>query len=512
MAPSETGFVFIGIDIGTSSVKALMCAPGGILLDSFSSAHHTNRPTPGAAEQNPDHWIAGAEAALARFAEHGRAREVAAIGVTSQVNTHVFCDAGGMPLHPALTWQDTRPAPQASRLDAGIEVAAKIAALGAPITIDASHALARMAWVMETHPEVWESTAHVMLPKDFVIKKLTGKLVTDPISSVGLVGTDLGYAGAVVDLVPNAAARLPAIGDPLDIAGNVRPDCPFAGVPVAVCTMDAWAGMFGLGVVSDGEAMYLSGTSEVLGLISRKRNGAPGIVTFPDWRGITLHAGPTQSGGASLVWLSSVIGQDIAAIGRLAGTVRIERDSPLFLPHLEGERAPLWDSHSRGAFAGMTSVTGPAELAGSVMEGVAFSARLALESVETSGGRPVRQLRHGGGGASSNVWCRIRANALGRTLNRVAARETGAMGALVLAGVASGGMADLREAAEALVTTETDFRPEPKLSGLAEDRFGMFQELYGSLNPLNRRLMNSCSEAGQAGAVNENPGETHSLM
>ena len=238
----------------------------------------------------------------------------------------------------------------------------------------------------------------------------------------------------------------------------------------------------------------------------------PGIVTFPDWRGITLHAGPTQSGGASLVWLSRVIGQDIAAIGRLAGTVRIDRDSPLFLPHLEGERAPLWDPHSRGAFAGMTSVTGPAELAGAVMEGVAFSARLALESIETSGGRPVPQLRHGGGGASSNVWCRIRANALGRTLNRVAAKETGAMGALVLAGVASGGMADLREAAEALVTIETEFRPEPKLSSLAEDRFGMFQELYGSLNPLNRRLLKSCSETGQAGAVRENPDKTHGLI
>ena len=509
MGPSETGFVFIGIDIGTSSVKALMCAPGGMLLDSFSSAHHTERPAPGAAEQNPDHWTAGAEAALSRFAEHGRAREVAAIGVTSQVNTHVFCDAGGMPLHPALTWQDTRPAPQASRLDGAMSAAAKTAALGAPVPIDASHALARMAWVMETHPEIWESTAHVMLPKDFVIKKLTGELVTDPISSVGLVGADLGYAGAVVDLVPGAAARLPAIGDPLDIAGQVRPDRPFAGAPVAVCAMDAWAGMFGLGVVSEGGAMYLSGTSEVLGLISGKRCGAPGIVTFPDWRGITLHAGPTQSGGASLEWLSSVTGQDFAAIERLAGTVRIGRGSPLFLPHLEGERAPLWDPHSRGAFAGMTSVTGPAELAGAVMEGVALSARLALESIETSGGRPVRQLRHGGGGASSDAWCRIRANALGRTLSRAAARETGAMGALVMAGAASGGMADLREAAAALVTTETVFRPEPDQSGLAEDRFGMFQELYSSLYPLNRRLMKSCSETGQAGAVKENPDDAH---
>jgi hypothetical protein len=180
--------------------------------------------------------------------------------------------------------------------------------------------------------------------------------------------------------------------------------------------MDAWASLFGLGVAGEGEAMYLSGTSEVIALISAARTGEPGVVTFPDWRGITLHAGPTQAGGASLDWACRLLGRTPGDLSALAASAAITPRSPIFLPHLEGERAPLWDAASRGAFAGLSSATDPAALAASVMEGVAFSARLALEAVERSGARRVTRLSLGGGGAASATWNAIRADALGRTL------------------------------------------------------------------------------------------------
>lgn len=478
--------VLIGVDIGTSSVKAVMAAPGGVRLAAFHAEHGTARPGPGAAEQDPGDWLRAVRAALARFAAHPDAGRVTAIGVTSQVNTHVFCDAQGAALAPALTWQDTRAAGQAARLDGLLSPEAKIAALGAPIPIDASHALSRMAWMAETQAEVWAATRQVMLPKDWIILQLTGAVAADPIAAVGLVGPDLRYAPAVTDLMPRAASVLPPLCDPLAVAGRVS-DGPFAGLPVATGTMDAWASMFGLGVAAEGQAMYLSGTSEVLGLIAQDRVGAPGIITFPDWRGITLHAGPTQSGGASLTWLSRLLGRDMAALSDLAGTTSITADSPLFLPHLDGERAPLWDAASRGSFAGMTGATGPAELAAAVMEGVAFSARLALEAIEISAAQPVVRLRHGGGGALSDVWCRIRADALGRSLERVTTPEAGAMGALVMAGVAAGQMADLIEAAESLVVGERVFEPTPDRAALMADRFAAYRALYEALGPVNRR-------------------------
>lgn len=483
----STDPVLIGIDIGTSSVKAVMAAPGGVLIDTFAGTHPTLRRAPGLAEQDPDLWIGLVEAALDRFAAHPRAPGVAAIGVTSQVNTHLFCDDRLSPLDAAITWQDTRAAADAAALDRRLSLEERIAALGAPIPIDASHALARMAWTAAHRPETWARTRHVLLPKDWAIARLTGSVAGDALSAVGLAGPDLAYAPAILDLVPRAAEVLPPLVDPLRIAGVVAAG-PFRGVPVAEGTMDAWAAMFGLGVAREGEAMYLSGSSEVLGLISARRTAEPGIVVFPDWRGITLHAGPTQSGGASLDWLARLLDRDAAALDALAAEASISASSPLFLPHLEGERAPLWDPASRGAFAGLSSATGPAELAAAVMEGVAFSARLALEAVERSGGNSARILRHGGGGARSDAWCQIRANALGRPLARVAAPEAGAMGAAVMAGVASGLLDDLAAATAELVAVERTFEPDRKAADLAQSRFGLYRDLYAATSPISRAL------------------------
>ena len=297
MTGQNTKAAFIGIDIGTSSVKALLSNDDGQVLDSFAASNAMQRPRPGYAEQDPQDWMGLVEQALVQFGASPHASGVQAIGITSQVNTHVFCDADQQPLGNAITWQDTRSARQAGALDGQLTVEHKIKALGAPIPIDASHALSRMAWMRDHMPDVWTRTAHVFAPKDYVIAQLTGAASADPLASVGLVGTDFVYADAVLSLLPGAQKVLPKLNDTLAITGTVAKDRPFAGVPVSQGTMDAWAAMFGLGVSQEGQAMYLSVTSEVLGLIAQERAGTQGIVVFPDWRGITLHAAPTQAGG-----------------------------------------------------------------------------------------------------------------------------------------------------------------------------------------------------------------------
>ncbi|MCC5975953.1 MAG: carbohydrate kinase, partial [Rubellimicrobium sp.] len=306
----------IGIDIGTTAVKAVMADLSGRRLADYAAPYPTARPGPGLVEQDPADWLMHLRAALERFAADGA--EVLAIGVTGQVNTHVFCDAGLVPLCPAIVWQDGRAAAEGAALEARMTGAERTAALGAPIPFDASHALSRMAWMAGARPEVWAATAHVMAPKDWAIARMTGAVGADAIASVGLAGTDLAYAADVLALVGRAAGVLPPLQDPLGIAGHVAPDWPFAGLPVLRGTMDAWAAMFGTGVAREGEAMNLSGTSEVLGLISSTRNPEPGVITFPPWRGITLHAGPTQAGGASLDWLGRIMGQGPEALSRLA--------------------------------------------------------------------------------------------------------------------------------------------------------------------------------------------------
>jgi xylulokinase len=252
--------------------------------------------------------------------------------------------------------------------------------------------------------------------------------------------------------------------------------------------MDAWAAMFGTGVAEEGQALHLSGTSEVLGLISSTRNAVPGVVSFAPWRGITLHAAPTQAGGAALDWAGRLTGRDAAGMAALAETARRDPAAPLFLPHLAGERAPLWDAQARGTFAGLTLADGPAEVARAVMEGVAFQARLAMEALEAAGGRRAAVIQGGGGGTASDLWCRLRADACGRPFRRMAARNAGAVGAAVMAGVAAGLLPDLAAAARRLVPEDRVFLPDPEGAALADRRFALWRDLYAQVRPVNAGL------------------------
>lgn len=478
----------IGIDIGTTALKAVMTDETGARLAEYRAGYPLSRPLAGRAEQDPGDWWAHVTAALGAFAQRPEAGSVAAIGVTSQVNSHVFTGADLMPLTPAIIWQDTRAGGEAAALDAQLTADEKIAALGAPMPIDASHALARMAWMAAHEAEILDATAHVMAPKDWVIARLTGRVLADPVASVGLVDSGLAYADAVLALVPRARDVLPPLADPLDVAGPVQPGLPFAGVPVAVGTMDAWASMFGVGVASEGQTMALSGTSEVLGLISSTRNNVAGAITFAPWRDITLHAGPTAAGGAALDWIARLTGRSVAEAAALAADLPLRADSPLFLPHLAGERAPLWDSQARGTFAGLNARHGAAELVLAVMEGVAFSARLALEVLEQSGGLRSDVVQGGGGGTASDRWCQLRADAFARPFLRMEAQDAGAVGATVMAGVAAGLIPDLARAAAALVPVERMFEPDRAGVVLAERRFAIWRRLYEQIRPINAAL------------------------
>jgi xylulokinase len=476
----------IGIDVGTTSVKAVMIRVDGQRVAEVSDHYPTQRTADGGALQDPEDWWRLVLSALRAFEGKGQVR---AVCLTSQVNTHVFADAGNQPLFAALVWQDGRAAAAGAEIDARMTVEEKTRLLGAPIPIDASHALARMNWMARTHPDIWARTARVLLPRDHLVARLTGAVLSDPMSQVGLVGTDLTYAEPLIALMPGARARLAPLADPLLVAGTIRAGLPFAGTRVVLGMMDAWASLIGLGVVREGQGMYLSGTSEVTGLISATVRPEPGVITFPPWAGITLHAGPTQAGGASLDWLSRLLGRDAGELVKAAA--EITPASPLFLPHLQGERAPLWDAALRGTFAGLTAATGPEALTAAVLEGVAFSARLALEALQRSAALVPDRLQIGGGGAASDRWCQIRADVLGRPLVRVQGRDPGALGAAVMAGVGSGAMPDLAVAAERLVRTDRVFQPDPARAALMERRFELWQDLIRQTRPVNAALANA---------------------
>jgi xylulokinase len=469
--------MLIGIDVGTTAVKAALFDEHGIALKTFARRYPTHRPAPGHVEQNAEDWIQLVFAALAEF----NAKGVKAMGLCSQVNTHVFVNANGQPLLPAMTWQDGRCAEEALRLDAQISTEEKLGWWGAPLPIDASHVLARMAYVAKQHPEVWTKTRWVMAPKDYCLFHLTGEVATDPMTAFGIVDGRLSPIQRLLDLVPGAAERLPPLASFTKIIGKTR-----SGIPMITGAMDAWSGLLGAGVSEDGQALYLSGTSEILGIVSSQKAPVPGVIAFPRCEGITLHAGPTQSGGASVEWLSRLLGKSAAELSELTTSVDTSKPLPLFLPHLEGERAPLWDINSRASFTGLNSSMGAAELTRAVFEGVGYSARLVMESLETSAClRPV-EINHSGGGASSYVWCQIRADILGRPVKRMKMHDAGVLGAALMAGVGVGLFKSLTEAAKNFVMVDRVFEPDLRETARHDMGFERYTLLYKQLLPLNR--------------------------
>lgn len=481
-------FCLIGIDVGTTSTKATLIDQNGVQLASFSRPHPTSRLTPGMAEQDPQDWMDGVLGALGQFSGAVDPARVLGIGLTSQVNSHVFVDAKGEAVRAGITWQDTRAAGDAAKLDAQVTAEQKTAWFGGPVPIDASHALSRMAFVARTEPQNWAATRHVLLPKDFVALKLTGAVSSDPVAAVGLVSASGAYVGELLDLLPGSAERLPPLFPFHHITGRVRAGLPFAGLPVTVGAMDAWAGMFGCGVVEDGDAMYQSGTSEIPGVISSKVVPTPGVILFPPYEGMRMHAAPTQSGGAALAWLSTLLGRSPQELSDLAGSCVPSADLPYFLPHLAGERAPIWDSASRGTFARLDANAGPAQISRSVMEGVALSVRWAFEALSQSAGAKIEVANIGGGGSRSDVWCQIRADVLGMTLKRTVVPDAAALGAAILAGVGSGAFEALAPAVRQLVRFERSFEPDVRLAALYAERFERFRSLYETLKPFNAQF------------------------
>ena len=210
---------------------------------------------------------------------------------------------------------------------------------------------------------------------------------TDPITPFDLVDDDGIYDDDITELVAGVRERLPEV-QPIDaIVGTVGGDrFPLIeNAAVVTGTMDAWGSVYGSGVTDHGDAMEVAGTSEILGLFSRERHPTPGVVSFLPVDGLHLHAGPTQAGGAALAWFASLARLSVAEAVDLAASAPAGSDGLIFMPHLLGERAPLWDSDVRGAFIGLSSEHTIAQLCRAVLEGVAYSARHLLEALEEAG-------------------------------------------------------------------------------------------------------------------------------
>ncbi|MDX6570098.1 MAG: xylulokinase [Gaiellales bacterium] len=479
----------VGVDLGTTALKAGLFDADGRMHACGSSPYPIERARPEWAEQQPEAWLSALGEVLESLADAANGQRVRAVGICGQVNTHVFVDEAGAALRPAITWQDQRCGEIA--LELSLRLAEASPAASSRFGVSSSTLPARAAWIAREEPAVWAATRHVLSPKDFVSNVLCrlARPVTDPITPFDVVGDDGAYDADVIALVDGLAERLPAV-QPIDavvgtVAGSALP--LIEGATVVTGTMDAWGSVYGSGVTEHGDAMEVAGTSEILALLSRERRPAAGVVTFLEVDGLYLHAGPTQAGGAALAWFAEVAGLSVGDAIERAGRARAGAGGLIFMPHLLGERAPIWDSDMRGAFIGLSSEHTIDELCRAVLEGVAYSARHLLESLEQAGGVAPPELRASGGGSQSDLWCQIKADVLERPIARVGVRESGCLGAALMAASGVGLVESVRGAAREQVRIERVFAPAPA-RGVYDELYPLYRELQRALEPIHGAL------------------------
>ncbi|MCF7981038.1 MAG: hypothetical protein K9K86_03565 [Pseudomonadales bacterium] len=478
--------LLLAFDVGTTAVKGAVYTDAGECLFSSGIAYGKFSEQPGWVEQNPQDWMDCLLAIIERIAQEVDLQSVAGIGICSQVNTHVFVDEKGQALLPAIVWDDQRCAEITQELNHCLQQGDTREQAEGESLLDSSSLICRAEWVKRFHPEVWRKTHCILSPKDYCILQLTGERVTDALSSIGLVDANDNYLNNMLALVDGLAQRLPPIKPIQQVAGTLKSN--LAGIrkqcPVVVGTMDCWASLFGSGAFSHGQGFQLAGTSEIIGLVSAQAQPATGVVTFPAYQNLYLHAGPTQAGGDALEWFAKAQGADVNQLLQGVENAEPAKDPLIFLPYLMGERAPIWDPKARGAFIGLTKNHGLHCMTRAVMEGVGFSARHLLEHLEQAAGYHCDALVISGGASRSDLWCQMKADIINRTLHRVENIDTGTFGAALMAATGAGIYQNLKEAMAEGVVINRSFKPLKSARARSDALYRIYRQSYQQLRPI----------------------------
>jgi xylulokinase len=471
----------VGLDVGTTGVKALAISPDGDVLAVASRSYALSTPRPGWAEQDPEDWWAAARAALG---EVSRGREVAGIGLSGQMHGLVVLDGADRVIRPAILWNDQRTGAECAEIEQRVGLARLIELTGNRALT--GFTAPKLLWLRRHEPDAYARGARVLLPKDYVRLRLTGEWAIDASDASGTLLLDVGrraWSEDVLDALELPSAWLPPVLESPETAGHtLARDGLVEGIPVAAGAGDQPAAAVGVGVTRPGTVSVVLGTSGVV------LAALPGYAHDPEARVHAFcHAVPAAwqamgvmlSAAGSLRWLRDVVApeatfDELVAEGE-AWPAGVE--GLLFAPYLAGERTPYADPDARGAFVGLELRHDRGALVRAVLEGVAFGLRDSLELLRELG-VAVDVARVSGGGARSTLWRRIVASVLDVPLEPAVSSEGSAFGAALLGGVAGGVYREAHDAVARGVRPGEATLPEPAWVDAYTDRYERFRALY----------------------------------
>jgi xylulokinase len=469
----------VGVDVGTTGVKALAVSPAGEVLARAEEAYPLSTPRPGWSEQDPADWTRATDAALARLGVEPRA-----IGLSGQMHGLVCLDAHGRPLRPAILWNDQRTADECTEIEARVGHDRLVALTGNAAL--PGFTAPKLLWVRAHEPAVYARIAHVLLPKDYVRLHLTGERATDVSDASGTLLFDVPgrrWSEEVLAALELDPSWLPPALESPDVSGHAK-----HGIPVAAGAGDQAAGALGVGVDRVGPLSVVLGTSGVVfaALPEYAHDSAGRVHAFCHAVPGAWHAmGVMLSAAGSLSWLRDALAPGSSYEQLLDEASRWEpgAEGVGFAPYLAGERTPYADPEARAAFVGLSLRHDRGALVRAALEGVAYGMRDSLELLRELGVR-AETARVSGGGARSALWVRILASVLRLPLERTAVQEGAAFGAALLGGVAAGVFAGVHEAVDACVHVSETVEPDANWAAAYEAGYARFRRLYPALRPL----------------------------
>lgn len=484
---------YIGIDLGTSSVKLILMDEKGTILNSVTREYPLSFPHPGWSEQNPYDWYDNSVAGIKDLLEGQDKSKVAGISFGGQMHGLVVLDENDEVIRPAILWNDGRTTKECEYLN-GVVGKDKLTEYTANIAF-AGFTAPKILWMKENEPDNFKKIKKIMLPKDYLAYRLTGVFCTDVSDASGMLLFDVKnrcWSEKMLDICGINKDMMAEIFESYEKVGTVKADIAAElGISeqtiVAAGAGDNAAAAVGTGTVGDGMCNISLGTSGTIFISSKDfgvdNNNALHSFAHADGH-YHLMGCMLSAASCNKWWMDGVIEtKDYAKEQSGITDDKLGNNHVLYLPYLMGERSPHNNPAARATFTGMTMDTNREDMTQAVLEGVAFAIRDSFE-VAKSLGIQITETKICGGGAKSPLWCKIMANVLNIKVNMLQSEEGPSMGGAMLAMVANGEYSDVEAAARAIVHIKSSIEPDKRIAARYEEKYQQFKSIYPAMKPV----------------------------
>lgn len=483
--------LYIGVDLGTTSVKLLLMDELGDIKKIVAKDYPIYFPKPGWSEQNPEDWYKSLVEGLSELLDGCNKAEVDGISFSGQMHGMVILDECDQVIRPAILWNDGRTQEECDYLNHEIGQD-KISAYTGNMALTGFTA-PKLLWVRKHEPENFAKIKKVMLPKDYIAYKLSGVHSTDVSDASGMLLFDVKHkcwSSEMLDIVGLKSEQMATIFESYEVVGTLQESVALKlglrrDVKIIAGGGDQAVAAVGTGTVGHGMCNVSLGTSGVVFVASKDYSEVEknSLHVFAHADGKYHFMGVMLSAAASNKWWMDDIIATKEYDKEQATITKLGENNVYFLPYLMGERTPHNDPNARGTFTGITMDTTRADMTQAVLEGVAFALRDSFEIIKKLGVK-VERIRINGGGAKSPLWCRIIANVFNVAVDKINSTEGPAFGAAILAAVGCGKYSSVEEAAKKLIQVTQTIDQDEELVLKYNRKYEIFKELYPTLKPM----------------------------